>query len=567
MQSHKVKVKTFNVFVPILLGAIILLGNTVSIEHNLTIPKSFAQQATHNSSNQNPNFQTFGSHHLTHPIGHHNDPFSQVSNSGINTIGHHFANHDASNSQHFNHPFTHVARPNFANSNLVTPSIQQHTTPTIDPASMAVPFSGINNALSNGISGPGNHNHGNNPWCTVINQSLGNGNSSTSSSLCQNVYNHNNSENGPALSFSKSLSDSKSLNLQHIDTRYKVVGPDNFRFIKSYWTSDNTPNAVDVGTSANSTFLLANPQDPNQNLETDTNQGPTTLAVRLQYEGDVQLAGLTAAMKLPHGFNSTLPLLHNLKRFDIAFSNYIGDIYPGQGVTLYFPVNVTNNTKVQPYVAPLALHTLRSDLRTSTNSIDAAQQDQFASVLDIENETSSFLNFNNNNQASSTFSHNYNLTREYEAINELLLPYDFVNQVIPVTFEVTGMEFLDIQALGPNATSTTTPYTVTVAPGIASKVRILINNTGDAPIYDAVTTVTTRDQAALAATVVPSLNNVPNVVQQNAILPMVLVGPTTQNTGFIGAGKTAEFNVTVVPSLYVGGTVEEMFVTWHLPIQ
>jgi hypothetical protein len=122
------------------------------------------------------------------------------------------------------------------------------------------------------------------------------------------------------------------------------------------------------------------------------------------------------------------------------------------------------------------------------------------------------------------------------------------------------MEFLDIQALGPNATSTTTPYTVTVAPGIASKVRILINNTGDAPIYDAVTTVTTRDQAALAATVVPSLNNVPNVVQQNAILPMVIVGPTTQNTGFVGAGKTTEFDVTVVPSLYVGGTVEEMFV-------
>jgi len=215
---------------------------------------------------------------------------------------------------------------------------------------------------------------------------------------------------------------------------------------------------------------------------------------------------------------------------------------------------------VKPYVAPLALHTLRSDLRTSTNSIDASQQDQFASVLDIQNATTSFLNFDNHYSASSTFSHNYDLTRQYDAINELLLPYDFVNQVIPVTFAVTGMEFIDIQALGPTSTATTSPYTVVVPPGVPSKVRILINNTGDAPIYDAVATVFPRDQAALAATVVPSLNNIPNVVQQNAILPLVIAGPTTQNTGFIPAGGTHEFDVTVVPSFYVGGTVESLTV-------
>ena len=84
---------------------------------------------------------------------------------------------------------------------------------------------------------------------------------SSSSTLCQNTSNQTNFVNSPTLTFSKSLSDSKSLNLQHSDTRFKVVGPDNFRFIKSYWTSDNTPHAVDVGTSANTTFLQANPQN------------------------------------------------------------------------------------------------------------------------------------------------------------------------------------------------------------------------------------------------------------------------------------------------------------------
>ncbi len=193
VKSYKIKKKTFNVIVPVLLGAIILLGNTVSLGYNLTIPKSFARQATNNSSTQNPNFQTFGSHSTTHSIGHHNDPFSQVSNSGINTIGHNFVNH-ASNSQHFNHPFTHVARHNFVpnsqHSNIVTHNVQSN--PTVDPASMAIPFSGINNAMSNVVSGGGNHN-GNNAWCTVINQAVGN------STSCQNLSDQTNSVNHPTL--------------------------------------------------------------------------------------------------------------------------------------------------------------------------------------------------------------------------------------------------------------------------------------------------------------------------------------------------------------------------------
>ncbi|HEY6534961.1 MAG TPA: hypothetical protein VIY08_04040, partial [Candidatus Nitrosocosmicus sp.] len=222
---------------------------------------------------------------------------------------------------------------------------------------------------------------------------------------------------------------------------------------------------------------------------------------------------------------------------------------------------VTNNTMVKPYVAPLALHTLRSDLRTSTNSIDASQQDQFASVLDIQNATSSFLSgFNSNNQASSTYSHNYDLSRDFNAINELLKPYDFVNQVIPIVFRVTGAEFMDVQALGPNATATTSPYVVLASPGVPTKIRLLVNNTGDAPIFNTVTTVSTRDESAIAATVVPSSTNIPNVVQQNAILPMVIIGPTTKNMGFIPANGTNEFDLTIVPSFYAGGTVENLFV-------
>src|SRR5215831_13742497 len=81
----------------------------------------------------------------------------------------------------------------------------------------------------------------------------------------------------------------------------KVVGPDRFGFITSYWTTPDTSLGVDVGTS-NNTFLSANSLPPNPKLEVDTNEGFSTLAVVLQYEGVVDLAGITAALKLPTGF-------------------------------------------------------------------------------------------------------------------------------------------------------------------------------------------------------------------------------------------------------------------------
>jgi hypothetical protein len=68
------------------------------------------------------------------------------------------------------------------------------------------------------------------------------------------------------------------------------VGPDRFRYITSYWTIPDTSLGVDVGTSANNIFLSAVSLPPNQKLEVDTNEGFSTFAVVLQYEGVVDLA-------------------------------------------------------------------------------------------------------------------------------------------------------------------------------------------------------------------------------------------------------------------------------------
>ena len=164
---------------------------------------------------------------------------------------------------------------------------------------------------------------------------------------------------------SLTFTNSKNLVLSHSFVTDKVLGPDRFRFVTSYWTTPDTSNGVDVGTSANNTFLSANSLPPNQKLEVDTNEGPSTLAVVLQYEGVVHLTGITAALKLPTGFKATLPLTSDRNRFDIALSDYRGHIYPGQGIVLYFPMYVLKSAKVQlPVLGPLALHFLRTNQRS-----------------------------------------------------------------------------------------------------------------------------------------------------------------------------------------------------------
>src|SRR5215831_9304622 len=153
-----------------------------------------------------------------------------------------------------------------------------------------------------------------------------------------NTRNHN-----VVISSSLSFTKSKNLHLNHSFVSNKVVGPDRFRFITSYWTNPDTSLGVDVA-SANNTFLAAI-STPNEKLEVDTDEGPSTLAVVLQYQGVVNLAGVTAALKLPTGFKAILPLttdrsslsssnltnyLSKQSRFDIALSSYRGHIYPSQ---------------------------------------------------------------------------------------------------------------------------------------------------------------------------------------------------------------------------------------------
>lgn len=297
-------------------------------------------------------------------------------------------------------------------------------------------------------------------WPWSINVPIGN--NSTQRPLCQantcdsNIQHINVEPQHAVIHSSQTFANTKNFDLNHSFVSNKVIGPDRFRFITSYWTTSDTSRAIDAGTSTNETRLgllgpiagswpaiMANPK-----VEVDAGEGFSTLAVVLQYEGVVHLAGITAALKLPSDFKAQLPLIDDLNNYNIALSSYRGHIYPSQGIVLYFSLDVTTNTKVQsPGLGILALHFLRSDQRSVLDSLDASQQDIFARALSTTTNTT---------VPNWMFNDNFDFNRNYYNQLGRFIPFDFINQVTPIIFKITGREILDVSLAGGIAASQTT---------------------------------------------------------------------------------------------------------------
>ena len=194
------------------------------------------------------------------------------------------------------------------------------------------------------------------------------------------------------------------------------------------------------------------------------------------------------------------------------------NLCPSQGIVLYFQMYVLPTAKVQvPVLGPLALHFLRSSQRSILDSLHASQQNMFAKAFSVTNTT--FPN-------STMFNDNFDFKRDYYNQFGRFIPYDFINQVIPVIFKVTGEETIDVVTLPPSKfcdlnckvlpTSSTTISTeiVKIPSGATTKVRLAVRNTGDAPIYDMDADVTPRVQSALGINgLTPSAITSPNIPQ------------------------------------------------------
>jgi hypothetical protein len=343
------------------------------------------------------------------------------------------------------------------------------------------------------------------------------------------------------ISSSQTFTSTKNFDLNHSFLSNKVIGPDRFRFITSYWTTSDTSGIIDAGTSANEThFALWGPDSgttwpslmANPKLEVDAGQGFSTLAIVLQYQGVVHLAGITAALKLPSGFKAQLPLTDDLNNYNIAMSSYRGHIYPSQGIVLYFSLDVTTDAKVQsPGVGILALHFLRTDQRSILDSLDASQQDIFARALSTTT--------NSTVPNSTMFNDNFDFSRNYYNQFGRFIPFDFINEVTPVLLKVTGEEILDVSLAGggPRAPEPIEGPSSNIQSNAINGVIPPPNNTQQpiGPVYGTNTNNTMGGQLN---------NNSSNIIAKNASLP-------TDPIPVAGSGSTGiSKNTTRGPTAY-----------------
>src|SRR5215471_13069790 len=288
------------------------------------------------------------------------------------------------------------------------------------------------------------------------------------------TYYGNTRDHNAAISTSLTFTNSKNPELNHSFVSNKLVGPDRFRFVTSYWTTGHTKEGVDVGTSANDTFISANSLPPNRKIEVPPNDASHTLAVVLQYEGVVDLAGVSAALKLPAGAGFKASALNPDKNStNIALSSYRGHIYPSQGIVLYFSIDILSTAKVQvPVLGSVALHFLRAHKRSILDSLDASQQNMFAKTFSLNNVGNTAF------PANTTFNDNFDFQRDYYNQFGRFIPYDYVNQVVPVTFKITGEEWLDVVTLPTGGKDAVSTQIVQIPNGVTSTIRLAVRNTG-----------------------------------------------------------------------------------------
>ena len=162
------------------------------------------------------------------------------------------------------------------------------------------------------------------------------------------------------------------------------------------------------------------------------------------------------------------------------------------------------------------------------------------------------------------FTDNFDFNSNYYNQFGRFIPFDFINQVIPILFKVTGQETLDVVTLPTGHTDKVKDIStqiVQIPNDATTTVRLAVRNTGDVPIYDLTVTATPQLVSALGINgVTPSAITSPNIPQTlfSTILPIGIVGPSAFGIGKIDANSSSEFDVNVFPTHYVAGTVELM---------
>ena len=203
------------------------------------------------------------------------------------------------------------------------------------------------------------------------------------------------------------------------------------------------------------------------------------------------------------------------------------------------------------------------------DSLDASEQNMFAKTLSV-------MHTGNGTLPNSTFNDKFDFKRDYFNQFGRFIPYDFVNQVIPIIFGVTGRETLDIVTLPPgkfcDQSCKVLPINGTqfsnrileIPSGVTTKLRLAIRNTGDVALWYADVNLDNNAVNLQSTLGINGLNPAaitsPNIPQTlfSTILPLGIVGTEdfAFSDNYLKANSYEEFDVTVYPTHYAAGTVQ-----------
>jgi hypothetical protein len=301
------------------------------------------------------------------------------------------------------------------------------------------------------------------------------------------------------------------------------AGPVRFTFVDSFWTDYTSLGGVIASTSSEST--TAQPLPPAIKQEVEPGEGEAILAVVLRNRGFADATSVSGSLDLPSGFRA-LVTPEDVDS-DTALASYNGVVKAGQTFTLYFRVEVTDDSQVgREYTGELRIRYFKV--------AEQEDEDTRSTTLDI--------------------------------------PFRLSGRVIlSAATVVAPPSGTSTQGIGPSLS-----HMVSVKPGVVNPLKVEITNNGSAIATGVVVNVLTSN-AVVSSSAAQSIadgssssgginnNNsaggITTTPAQQPLSPspspatMVLVGSPTFNIGLIGANETKEIRPAIFPADTAAGAL------------
>ena len=299
------------------------------------------------------------------------------------------------------------------------------------------------------------------------------------------------------------------------------TGPVRFTFVDSFWTDYTSLGGVIASTSSES--VTAQPLPPAIKQEVEPGEGEAVLAVVLRNRGFADATSISGSLDLPSGFRAIVT--PEDVDSDTALASYNGIVNAGQTFTLYFRVEITQESEVgREYTGELKIRYFKVD--------EQEEEDTRSTTLDI--------------------------------------PFRLSGRVILSTAAVMTSS----SSISTQGTESILSHMVSANPGIVNPLKIEISNNGSAIATGVIVNVlppgtvsssntqtggdgtgsslSSNNSAESTTTSGPAQQSISS---SSSPATMVIVGSPTFNVGLIDANATKEIVPTIFPADTAAGTL------------